>query len=79
MQARARLASVQRQLASQVRFLSATTHRMSQTTPLTIESTYRMSSGYEIPILGYGVYQTPSNVASSFVQHALGILYTRQV
>jgi diketogulonate reductase-like aldo/keto reductase len=38
---------------------------------LTITSKYRMNSGFEIPVLGYGVYQTPADVASDVVQHAL--------
>ncbi|KAF2247619.1 Aldo/keto reductase [Trematosphaeria pertusa] len=38
---------------------------------LTIDSTYRMPSGYDIPVLGYGVYQTPADVASDVVAHAL--------
>lgn len=38
---------------------------------LTIDSKYRMPSGYEIPILGYGVYQTPADVASDVVEHAI--------
>jgi diketogulonate reductase-like aldo/keto reductase len=38
---------------------------------LHINSTYRMNSGYDIPVLGYGVYQTPADVASEVVQHAL--------
>ncbi|CAI6334802.1 unnamed protein product [Periconia digitata] len=39
--------------------------------PLTLDSKYRMNSGHEIPVLGYGVYQTPAAVASEVVQHAL--------
>jgi hypothetical protein len=42
---------------------------------LTIDSKYSMASGYEIPILGYGVYQTPADVASDVVQHALKVGY----
>lgn len=42
---------------------------------LTINSKYRMPSGYEIPVLGYGVYQTPADVASVVVQHALEVGY----
>jgi diketogulonate reductase-like aldo/keto reductase len=43
--------------------------------PLTINSKYRMNSGHEIPVLGYGVYQTPADVASEVVQHALKVGY----
>ncbi|KAF1916546.1 NADP-dependent oxidoreductase domain-containing protein [Ampelomyces quisqualis] len=39
--------------------------------PLTINSTYRLNSGYDIPVLGYGVYQTPADVAAEVVQHAI--------
>jgi diketogulonate reductase-like aldo/keto reductase len=42
---------------------------------LTINSKYRMPSGYEIPVLGYGVYQTPADVASEVVAHALKVGY----
>jgi diketogulonate reductase-like aldo/keto reductase len=42
---------------------------------LTLESKYRLPSGYEIPVLGYGVYQTPANVASDVVKHALQVGY----
>ncbi|KAF2274405.1 Aldo/keto reductase [Westerdykella ornata] len=42
---------------------------------LTINSTYRLPSGYDIPILGYGVYQTPADIASEIVQHALKVGY----
>jgi diketogulonate reductase-like aldo/keto reductase len=38
---------------------------------LTIDSKYRMPSGHDIPVLGYGVYQTPADVASDVVKHAL--------
>ncbi|KAI8932463.1 hypothetical protein NX059_010648 [Plenodomus lindquistii] len=38
---------------------------------LTINTKYRMPSGYEIPVLGYGVYQTPADVATEVVAHAL--------
>ncbi|KAJ4352098.1 uncharacterized protein N0V89_007444 [Didymosphaeria variabile] len=42
---------------------------------LSLTSTLRMPSGYSIPILGYGVYQTPANVAAEVVGHALKIGY----
>jgi diketogulonate reductase-like aldo/keto reductase len=42
---------------------------------LSINSKYRMNSGYEIPALGYGVYQTPADVAAEVVQHALKVGY----
>jgi diketogulonate reductase-like aldo/keto reductase len=34
-----------------------------------------LNSGYEIPVLGYGVYQTPADIASDVVQHALKVGY----
>ncbi|RDW75135.1 hypothetical protein BP6252_06277 [Coleophoma cylindrospora] len=37
---------------------------------LTINSKLRMNSGYEIPVLGYGVYQTPADVCEAVVSHA---------
>jgi hypothetical protein len=39
--------------------------------PLTINSTVRMNSGYEIPLLGFGVYQTPMDVAEQVTAHAV--------
>ncbi|KAF4630484.1 hypothetical protein G7Y89_g7657 [Cudoniella acicularis] len=39
--------------------------------PLTINSKLRMNSGYEIPILGYGVYQTPADACEEVVSLAL--------
>ncbi|RYO29755.1 hypothetical protein AA0111_g5952 [Alternaria arborescens] len=42
---------------------------------LTINSQYAMLSGYKIPVLGYGVYQTPADVASEVVQHAIKVGY----
>lgn len=38
---------------------------------LDIHSKIKLNSGHEIPILGYGVYQTPANVAEDVVLHAL--------
>ncbi|MCJ1257731.1 hypothetical protein MMC24_005557 [Lignoscripta atroalba] len=37
---------------------------------LDINSKYKMLSGYDIPVLGYGVYQTPAEVAEDVVLHA---------
>ena len=42
---------------------------------LTINSKYTLPSGYEIPVLGYGVYQTPADITSDVVQHALKVGY----
>ncbi|KAF1364216.1 aldo-keto reductase-like protein [Lizonia empirigonia] len=38
---------------------------------ITINTKYRMPSGYEIPALGYGVYQTPAAECAEVVEHAL--------
>jgi len=43
---------------------------------LTINSTLRMNSGYEIPMLGYGVYQTPANICEDVVTKAFAAGYT---
>jgi diketogulonate reductase-like aldo/keto reductase len=52
-------------------FSSRVLSTSSTMTKLTLESTYRLPSGFEIPVLGYGVYQTPADVASDVVKHAL--------
>ncbi|KAK5690241.1 hypothetical protein LTR97_012429 [Elasticomyces elasticus] len=36
-----------------------------------INSTLKMPSKYEIPVLGYGVYQTPADVAEDVTHHAI--------
>ncbi|KAL9108932.1 MAG: hypothetical protein Q9227_006328 [Pyrenula ochraceoflavens] len=43
--------------------------------PLTIESKYKMNSGYDIPVLGFGVYQTPANVTESVTLKAFKVGY----
>jgi len=47
----------------------STTLKMSL--PLTLTSTVKLPSGYEMPVLGYGVYQTPKDVCESVCLHAL--------
>ncbi|KAF1968032.1 Aldo/keto reductase [Bimuria novae-zelandiae CBS 107.79] len=42
---------------------------------LSLTSTLLMPSGYDIPTLGYGVYQTPANVAAEVVEQALKVGY----
>jgi len=42
---------------------------------LTINSKLRMNSGYNIPILGYGVYQTPADICEAVVAHSFEIGY----
>jgi len=37
---------------------------------LNINSTLRLNSGYEIPLLGYGVYQTPADICEEVVTKA---------
>jgi diketogulonate reductase-like aldo/keto reductase len=43
--------------------------------PFTINTKLRMPSGYDIPALGYGVYQTPAAEAADVVRHALKVGY----
>lgn len=38
---------------------------------LSLRSTYRMNSGYEIPILGYGVYMIPASQTEKSTLEAL--------
>lgn len=38
---------------------------------LSINTKYLMPSGYEIPALGYGVYQTPAAACAEVVKHAI--------
>ncbi|OQO14254.1 hypothetical protein B0A48_01130 [Cryoendolithus antarcticus] len=38
---------------------------------LSIKSTLRLKSGYDIPVLGYGVYQTPAAEAQLVTTHAI--------
>ncbi|CAM1509786.1 Fc.00g001210.m01.CDS01 [Cosmosporella sp. VM-42] len=42
---------------------------------LTLQSTKKLNSGYEIPLLGFGVYQTPSEQATDVCTRALKIGY----
>ncbi|KAI9372818.1 NADP-dependent oxidoreductase domain-containing protein [Aspergillus egyptiacus] len=42
---------------------------------LTLKSTQKLLSGYEIPVLGYGVYQTPTDVAEEVTIEALKLGY----
>ncbi|KAF4453452.1 25-diketo-D-gluconate reductase [Fusarium albosuccineum] len=42
---------------------------------LAINSTRKLNSGYEIPLLGYGVYQTPLEQAADVCKRALDIGY----
>ncbi|KAF7169490.1 hypothetical protein CNMCM6106_004375 [Aspergillus hiratsukae] len=39
--------------------------------PLSLESTYKMVSGYEIPVVGFGVYQTPPEITEKVTLKAL--------
>ncbi|KAI9041206.1 aldo/keto reductase family protein [Aspergillus affinis] len=39
--------------------------------PLTLQSTQKMVSGYEIPVVGFGVYQTPPDVTEKVTLKAL--------
>lgn len=51
------------------RSFSSTTAAMAA--KLTINSTLRMPSGHDIPMLGYGVYQTPAAVGEDVTLHAI--------
>jgi len=42
---------------------------------LTIKSKLRLNSGYEIPVLGYGVWQTPADVCERVVTHSFEVGY----
>ncbi|KAI4107235.1 MAG: hypothetical protein LQ339_002633 [Xanthoria mediterranea] len=42
---------------------------------LSIKSEYTMLSGHKIPALGYGVYQTPADVAEEVVLHSFKVGY----
>ncbi|KAL3490036.1 NADP-dependent oxidoreductase domain-containing protein [Aspergillus germanicus] len=42
---------------------------------LTLQSTQKLLSGYQIPVLGYGVYQTPTTVAEEVTVEALKLGY----
>ncbi|OCL07397.1 Aldo/keto reductase [Glonium stellatum] len=44
-------------------------------TKFDINTKYRMNSGYEIPVLGYGVYQTPADIAEEVVAHGIKVGY----
>lgn len=39
--------------------------------PFTLSSSFKLNSGFEIPLLGFGVYQTPPSDTSAAVQEAL--------
>ncbi|KAJ9198739.1 hypothetical protein DTO271D3_6123 [Paecilomyces variotii] len=43
--------------------------------PLSLETTYKMNSGYEIPIVGYGVYQTPAEITEKVTRKAIEVGY----
>ncbi|KAL1982520.1 hypothetical protein VTN96DRAFT_1245 [Rasamsonia emersonii] len=42
---------------------------------LSIQTKYRMNSGYEMPVLGFGVYQTPADICKDVVLKALSVGY----
>jgi len=42
---------------------------------LNINSTVRLPSGFDMPVLGYGVYQTPESECEGVVKHALEVGY----
>lgn len=67
-----RLASIQHQFTVSQQLFHTSSHNMAK---LSLTSTLRMPSGYDIPVLGYGVYQTPADVAAEVVEHALKVGY----
>ncbi|CAG8924998.1 unnamed protein product [Penicillium salamii] len=42
---------------------------------LSLQSTYKLVSGYEIPVVGFGVYQTPSDVTEKVTSKAIELGY----
>ncbi|KAL2008191.1 hypothetical protein VTN00DRAFT_8173 [Thermoascus crustaceus] len=42
---------------------------------LNIQSKYKMNSGYEMPVLGYGVYQTPASIVEEVTLKAFQVGY----
>ncbi|RDW87246.1 hypothetical protein BP5796_02940 [Coleophoma crateriformis] len=42
---------------------------------LNLQSKYKMKSGYEIPVLGYGVWQTPNDVCEAVVKESFAVGY----
>ncbi|KAJ9199157.1 hypothetical protein DTO166G4_4908 [Paecilomyces variotii] len=42
---------------------------------LDIQTKYKLNSGYEIPVLGYGVYQTPADITEEVTKKAFKIGY----
>ncbi|KAL2350854.1 NADP-dependent oxidoreductase domain-containing protein [Cryomyces antarcticus] len=63
-----RLRSIQKHLYPATRSFSSSASAMAG---LDINSKVKMNSGYDIPLLRFGVYQTPADVASEVVHHAL--------
>ncbi|OJJ51317.1 hypothetical protein ASPZODRAFT_107802 [Penicilliopsis zonata CBS 506.65] len=43
--------------------------------PVSIQTTYKLNSGYEIPVVGFGVYQTPTDVAEKVTLKAFEVGY----
>lgn len=66
MKAFSRIVAVSQQLQS--RSFASSSKAMAK---LDINSKVRLNSGHEIPILGYGVYQTPADVAEDVTCHAI--------
>lgn len=66
MKAISRISAVRQQIQS--RPFTSSSKAMAK---LDINSKVRLKSGHEIPILGYGVYQTPADVAEDVTCHAI--------
>ena len=71
------LAVPRRALTSFRKILISNRRRASTTMAmkLDINTKFKLNSGYEIPALGYGVYQTPAHEAEKVVQYALKVGY----
>ncbi|TQB71881.1 hypothetical protein MPDQ_007255 [Monascus purpureus] len=44
-------------------------------TPTSLQSIYKLNSGYEIPVVGYGVYQTPAEITEKSILKAFEVGY----
>ncbi|OJD40462.1 alcohol dehydrogenase [Diplodia corticola] len=71
MNALRRLLTLQKHLGTLSNRGFATTAKMATNGELNIDSKYQLNSGYEIPALGFGVYQTPAAEAAELVKHAI--------
>ncbi|KAG9962038.1 Aldo/keto reductase, partial [Aureobasidium melanogenum] len=66
--AKTRISQLSNHFVIPARSFTSSTSTMAK---LNINSTARLNSGYEIPLLGYGVYQTPMDIAEEVTAHAV--------